>query len=55
MYLLIQIDQTLVDRFLNAECDGDVGLVVEMLDAGMSVDINDKHVITSFMLAVDKN
>ena len=54
-FLFFEIDQALVDRFLHIAHGGDISLVVELLVAGVSVDIVDKHAITAFMLAVDKN
>ena len=53
-FLFFEIDQALVDRFLHIAHGGDISLVVELLVAGVSVDIVDKHAITAFMLAVDK-
>ena len=50
-----EIDQALADRFLHTAHAGDIGLVVELLAAGVLIDIVDKHVITAFMLASYSN
>ena len=50
-----EIDQALAGRFLHTAHAGDISLVVELLAAGVLIDIVDKHVITAFMLASYSN
>ena len=50
-----EIDQELADHSTDATYDGDESLVVDMLHAGMPVDIVGEHIITKFMRAVDRS
>ena len=50
-----EIDQELADHSTDATYDGDESLVVDMLHAGMLVDIVGEHVITTFMRAVNRS
>ena len=50
-----EIDQELADHSTDATYDGDESLVVDMLHAGMPVDIVGEHVITTFMRAVNRS